>query len=95
MYWKSIPLMGLFILLVACGEQGIKLLLIEDAYEEVTLTPMATDTPLATATSIDLSSIQRASGLLRKPYPREVLFAMIRELLGGSDGVSRPARADG
>lgn len=50
---------------------------------------------LATATSIDLSTIQRASGLLRKPYPREVLFAMIRELLGRPDGASGPARADG
>jgi len=44
---------------------------------------------LATATSIDLSTIQRASGLLRKPYPREVLFAMIRELLGGPEGAGR------
>lgn len=58
---------------------------------------------LATATSIDVSTIQRASGLLRKPYPREVLFAMIRELLdaaaegrggaGGSGGI--PAESSG
>ena len=37
---------------------------------------------VATATSIDLSTLQKASGLLRKPYPRQLLFAMIRELLG-------------
>ena len=49
---------------------------------------------LATATSIDLSTIQRASGLLRKPYPREVLFAMIRELLAGRDGASSRPQAD-
>ena len=37
---------------------------------------------LATASEIDLPTIQRASGLLRKPYPREVLFEMIDRLLG-------------
>ncbi len=37
---------------------------------------------LATASSIDLGAIQRSCGLLRKPYPREVLFTMIAELLG-------------
>lgn len=37
---------------------------------------------LATATQIDLAKLPRASGFLRKPYPRELLFAMIRQLLG-------------
>ena len=37
---------------------------------------------MATASSIELSDLQRVSGLLRKPYPREVLFKMIKELLG-------------
>ena len=37
---------------------------------------------LATASEIDLPTIQKASGLLRKPYPREVLFEMIDRLLG-------------
>ena len=37
---------------------------------------------LATATNIDLASLPRASGFLRKPYPRELLFTMIRQLLG-------------
>lgn len=41
---------------------------------------------LATASDIDLSSVQRASGLLRKPYPREVLVAMIDRLLAADDG---------
>lgn len=42
-----------------------------------------TDLPvlLATASSIDLARVPRATGLLRKPYPREVLFAMIEKLL--------------
>ena len=37
---------------------------------------------LATASSIDLGRMRRISGLLRKPYPRELLFKMIDELLG-------------
>ena len=36
---------------------------------------------LATASSIDLTHLPRASGFLRKPYPRDVLFAMIAQLL--------------
>ena len=34
-----------------------------------------------TATEIDLATMARASGMLRKPYPAEVLYKMIRELL--------------
>ncbi len=41
---------------------------------------------LATASEIELPTIQRASGLLRKPYPREVLFEMIERLLGEARG---------
>jgi CheY-like chemotaxis protein len=36
---------------------------------------------LATASTIDLERIPRTSGVLRKPYPREVLFAMLAQLL--------------
>jgi CheY-like chemotaxis protein len=36
---------------------------------------------LATASSIDLERMPRASGLLRKPYPREVLFALLGQML--------------
>jgi CheY-like chemotaxis protein len=36
---------------------------------------------LATASTIDLSRLRRVSGLLRKPYPRHVLFEMIGRLL--------------
>jgi CheY-like chemotaxis protein len=36
---------------------------------------------MVTASSIDLARLRRVSGLLRKPYPRAVLFKMIRELL--------------
>ncbi len=39
---------------------------------------------LATASTIDLGAIQRSCGLLLKPYPREVLFTMIAELLARS-----------
>jgi CheY-like chemotaxis protein len=40
---------------------------------------------LATATEIDLSTLTRASGMLRKPYPAEVLFALIEDLLGQAE----------
>ena len=36
---------------------------------------------LATASTIDLSRLRKVSGLLRKPYPRRVLFEMIGRLL--------------
>ncbi len=41
---------------------------------------------LATASTIDLSRLRRVSGLLRKPYPRHVLFAMIARLLAAPPG---------
>lgn len=37
---------------------------------------------MATASDIELSRLQNASALLRKPYPRHVLFGMIARLLG-------------
>jgi len=40
---------------------------------------------LATASQIDLSRLRRVSGLLRKPYPRHVLFEMIARLLETAD----------
>lgn len=40
---------------------------------------------LATASTIDLSRLRRVSGLLRKPYPRHVLFAMIGRLLDDAE----------
>ena len=36
---------------------------------------------LATASTIDLSRLRKVSGLLRKPYPRHILFAMLARLL--------------
>jgi CheY-like chemotaxis protein len=39
---------------------------------------------LATASDITLDQVRRVSGLLRKPYPLEVLLAMIERLLAGS-----------
>ena len=45
---------------------------------------------LATASDIDLGAIQRSCGLLRKPYPREVLFAMIGQMLEARGGASSP-----
>lgn len=38
----------------------------------------------ATASTIDLSRLRRVSGVLRKPYPRHILFAMIARLLDPS-----------
>jgi CheY-like chemotaxis protein len=43
---------------------------------------------LATAATIDLSRLRRVSGLLQKPYPRHVLFAMIARLLEGREGAA-------
>lgn len=40
---------------------------------------------LATASQIDLSRLRRVSGLLRKPYPRHVLFEMIARLLATAE----------
>ncbi|MCZ6596164.1 MAG: response regulator [Planctomycetota bacterium] len=37
---------------------------------------------MATASNIQLDRVQKVSGLLRKPYPRHVLFEMIKRLLG-------------
>jgi len=36
---------------------------------------------LATASAIDLDTMPRVAGFLRKPYPKEVLFAMLDSLL--------------
>jgi CheY-like chemotaxis protein len=36
---------------------------------------------LATASSIDLARMPRATGFLRKPYPREALFPIIQRML--------------
>lgn len=45
---------------------------------------------LATASRIDLERIERVSGLLHKPYPRQVLFEMIAHLLGRSEAGPGP-----
>ncbi|MFT5288656.1 MAG: CheY-like chemotaxis protein [Planctomycetota bacterium] len=37
---------------------------------------------LATASTVDLTRLRKVSGVLRKPYPRAVLFEMIRRMLG-------------
>jgi len=38
---------------------------------------------MTTASTIELTQLERASGLLRKPYPRQVLLKMIDQLLAG------------
>ncbi len=43
---------------------------------------------LATASRIDLARLERISGLLHKPYPRQVLFEMIAHLLGRPESPS-------
>lgn len=55
----------------------------EEVLARVRADPRLVDLPvlLATASSIDLKRVRRASGFLRKPYAREVLFAMLSQLL--------------
>ena len=55
----------------------------EQILARVRANPRLKDLPvlLATASSIDLRRVPRASGVLRKPYAREVLFAMLSQLL--------------
>ncbi len=45
---------------------------------------------LATASQIDLSRLRRVSGLLRKPYPRHILFEMIARLIATADEARPP-----
>ena len=55
----------------------------EEVLDRLRADPALADLPvlMATASSIELDRLRRVSGLLRKPYPREVLFKMIRQLL--------------
>jgi CheY-like chemotaxis protein len=55
----------------------------EEVLDRLRQDPRLVDLPvlMATASSIELERLRRVSGLLRKPYPREVLFKMIRQLL--------------
>ncbi len=46
---------------------------------------------LATGSDIELDQLQRVSGFLRKPYPRQILCAMISRLL---EKVGEPAAGD-
>ena len=60
----------------------------DEVLKRIRANPRTRDLPvlLATASSIDLSRMARASGLLRKPYPRELLFAMLEQFMGQSKG---------
>lgn len=51
--------------------------------EQLRSQPGLVDLPvlMTTAARIELSQLQRVSGFLRKPYPRQVLFKMIEQLL--------------
>jgi len=55
----------------------------EQVLQRVRENPRLKDLPvlLATASSITLENVPRASGFLRKPYAREVLFAMLKQML--------------
>ena len=46
--------------------------------------PRLQDLPvlMLTASAIDLAQLQHVRGLLRKPYPRALLFKLLGELLG-------------
>ncbi len=58
----------------------------EEVLSRLRADPRTGDLPIlmATASSIDLTRLRRVSGLLHKPYSREVLFAMIAQLLARS-----------
>jgi len=56
----------------------------EEVLDRLRADPRTASLPvlMATASSIELSRLGKVNGLLHKPYPRAVLFKMIRELLG-------------
>jgi CheY-like chemotaxis protein len=60
----------------------------EEVLSRLRSDPRTADLPvlMATASSIELSRLRRVSGLLHKPYSRDVLFAMIARLLEPPDG---------
>lgn len=66
----------------------------EEVLSRVRADPRLVDLPvlLATASSIDLARVRRASGFLRKPYAREVLFAMLSQLLERAPRTRPPER---
>lgn len=55
----------------------------EEVLQRMRANPRTRELPvlLATAASIDLARVGRVSGLLRKPYPRAVLYALLERLL--------------
>ena len=57
----------------------------EEVLDRVRADPRLADLPvlMATASMIELDRLGRVSGLLRKPYPRQILFTMIAKLLRG------------
>src|SRR5262245_11205346 len=59
----------------------------EEVLRRLRLDPRTEALPvlLATASAIDLSRLRRVCGLLQKPYPREVLFAMLARLLAAAE----------
>lgn len=60
----------------------------QEVLRRIRADPRLTDLPvlLATASDITLDQVRRVSGLLRKPYPLEVLLAMIERLLAKAEG---------
>lgn len=46
---------------------------------------------LATASELDLSVLERATGLLKKPYSRTALYAMVDRLLLAAENGAKPA----
>ena len=65
----------------------------EEVLERMRSTARTRDLPvlLATASSIELGRLRRISGILRKPYPRALLFKMLDELLANA----RDAKSEG
>ena len=63
----------------------------EQVLDRLRADPRLADMPvlMATASSIELPRLKRVSGMLRKPYAREVLFKMIGELIASGRDRSR------
>ena len=68
------------------GEEVMRRLRAQEAFRDLPIL-------LATATEIDLAAMSRASGMLRKPYPAEVLYKMIRELLAAAPDPEDPEKS--
>lgn len=59
--------------------------------------PLHAEVPvlMATAREFDLADLPPCTGFLRKPYPRELLFTMVDQMLGNPGNASHGAQGEG